>query len=279
VASAYTRATDSDRNDTCEVLDAALDDGQLSMEEHRQRVSAATKATTIGELQSLVADLQIQRAPVQRTKPAGGWGIWIAVVAVLMLLGLGISWGLSRNTPSGSTPSPSSISSPPVAKPTNTSPAAIKPTTQTTTPPPAPLDLLSLGGLSGLLAQVRTTFGDTMGYELVVYPDHASITRPDSVNAHKTVEYVYGNGRWTKDNGASIPEDTTVGDLGKFDVQAVLGALRAAPQNLQMNGGKTDYIAIESLKDGTLRITLNVSDGQNERYMYVNSDGTVRPYD
>ena len=50
MVSAYTRATDGDRNDACQVLDAALGDGQLSTEEHRERVSAVTKATTLGEL-------------------------------------------------------------------------------------------------------------------------------------------------------------------------------------------------------------------------------------
>jgi hypothetical protein len=59
-----TRAKDNDRNNTCQVLDTALSEGQLSMEEHRQRVSAATNATTLGELQSLVSDLQTSNAPV-----------------------------------------------------------------------------------------------------------------------------------------------------------------------------------------------------------------------
>ncbi|WP_199174370.1 DUF1707 SHOCT-like domain-containing protein, partial [Roseateles chitinivorans] len=53
-----TRAKDSDRNDTCKVLDSAMAEGQLSMEEHRDRLSAAMKATTLGELADLVADLQ-----------------------------------------------------------------------------------------------------------------------------------------------------------------------------------------------------------------------------
>ena len=61
---ARTRATDDDRTTTCQLLDLALDDGQLSMEEHRQRVSSATKAVTLGELQTLVSDLQIRSAPV-----------------------------------------------------------------------------------------------------------------------------------------------------------------------------------------------------------------------
>ena len=61
---AATRAKDTDRNDTCKVLDTALSEGQLSMEEHRERVSAATNAATLGALQNLVSDLQVGNAPV-----------------------------------------------------------------------------------------------------------------------------------------------------------------------------------------------------------------------
>ena len=83
---ARTRAKDSDRTDTCQVLDSALADGQLSMEEHRQRVASATNAATLGDLQSLVDDLQTENAPVQMPNlqeaaaaraagRGGGWGI------------------------------------------------------------------------------------------------------------------------------------------------------------------------------------------------------------
>ena len=60
-----TRAKDSDRNDTCQILDSALADGQLSMEEHRTRVALATGAETLGDLKSLVSDLQTNNAGVQ----------------------------------------------------------------------------------------------------------------------------------------------------------------------------------------------------------------------
>ena len=107
---ASTRAKDSDRNDICQILDTALSEGQLSMTEHQQRVKAATSATTLGDLRALVSDLQTGNAPVQLptlTKPrlkmssaGGGWGIRAAVAAVLVLLGMGIGWGLYGNTPS-----------------------------------------------------------------------------------------------------------------------------------------------------------------------------------
>lgn len=96
-----TRAKDSDRNDTCQILDTAMAEGQLSMAEHEQRVKAATNAATLGDLRSLVSDLQTTNAPVQLPSlrapripgSRSGWGIRAAVAAVLVLLGIGIGWG------------------------------------------------------------------------------------------------------------------------------------------------------------------------------------------
>ena len=92
MATAATRAKDSDRNDTCQILDAALADGQLSAEEHRQRVASATKAVTLGDLRSLVTDLQTGNAPVQlpnlktgagRPVRTTGWGVLAAGALIL----------------------------------------------------------------------------------------------------------------------------------------------------------------------------------------------------
>ena len=96
VVSEYTRASDSDRDDTCQTLDAALSDGQLSTEEHRERVSAATKAVTLGQLQSLVSALQISKTPAALPKtvsPAGRRGIWIAgAVGLVLVVSGGLIW-------------------------------------------------------------------------------------------------------------------------------------------------------------------------------------------
>lgn len=95
------RAKDSDRSHTCQILDTALAEGQLSMEEHRQRIATATKAATLGELQGLLTDLQLQNAPVkppQRSRTPR-WVIQAGVAAaVLLVLGVVISWGCSTTT-------------------------------------------------------------------------------------------------------------------------------------------------------------------------------------
>ena len=106
-----TRAKDSDRNDTCQILDSALSEGQLSMEEHRQRVSSATNAATLGELQTLVADLQTSNAPVQlpTLKKPSRVRMRAAVAGVLVVFGVAI--GLYGNASS-----PLSFTSDPGAK-------------------------------------------------------------------------------------------------------------------------------------------------------------------
>jgi hypothetical protein len=261
------------------VLDAALSEGQLSMEEHRQRVNGATRATTLGELQSLVSDLQIHRAPVQLPKlqsPAR-WGMWIAVAAVLALLVAGIAWGVwgSSSSPSSS---PSKAASATSATSDGNGRAGATMSTTPATPPQSPPQLLTLGGLTGFLAQMRQKFGDAMGYELTVYPEYAVVTRPDSANAHKTVMWYYSNLGWMNLGNMPPPLNTAVGDLSKFDVQAVLGVLRDAPQTLHVNDATETYIIIDSGLDGSLTLDIHASnpDTNNGGYLRVAPDGTAK---
>lgn len=62
---ASTRAKNSDRDDVCRALDSALGEGQVSSAEHQERISTATRAVTLGDLHSLVGDLQTETAPVR----------------------------------------------------------------------------------------------------------------------------------------------------------------------------------------------------------------------
>ena len=277
VVSEYTRASDSDRDETCQVLDAALSDGQLSAEEHRERVSTATKAVTLGQLQSLVSDLQISKTPAPlptTVSPAGSRGMWIAAAAVLVLLVCGgLIWGLHRDSPSSRPSASKAIPSPSTASAGG--PAVIP--TNTASPQP-PAQLLTLSGVTGVLAQMRTQFGDSLGYQLNIYQDKAVLQRPDTANPHKVVEWIYRNGSWTN-RGAStaVFSDSAVGDVSRFDVQAVIGVLHEAPQTLQLYGTITTFLSIESVNDGSLYLNIHVSEPDSRRSgaIAVAADGSV----
>jgi hypothetical protein len=255
-----TRAKDTDRNDTCQILDSALADGQLSMDEHRTRVALATGAETLGDLQSLVSDLQTHNAPVQlpdlkkRPKlpgPAGGnWKYALAVSVVLVLLGVAIGWGLYGNTSS-----PLSFQTDPGAKSDGIA--------QNVSAPPRLLH--SAGGLNGLLDQARRKFGDTMGYNLVIYPDYAVLELADPNDDRRVLRYNYRGG-WDDDPSASGKrDDEKLVDLGKFDVNAIVGRLRGAPQilGIEQKDVKNIYVSIDPSNDpstpGAVGISIYVS--------------------
>ncbi len=271
MVSEYTRATDGDRNDTCEALDAALGNGQLSTEEHRERVSAATKATTLGELRSLVADLQLhpppEESPTSKSR-VGGRGIRVGVALALLLLAGGIAWGLWRDN--GSAPSASNITSTPSTTANGTGPAAA------TTPTPPPPQLLTFSGVTGVLAQMRTQFGDTLGYQLNIYQDQAVVMRPDTANAQKVVTWLYRDGNWASIGPkTAVASRLAVGDLSKFDVQAVLGVVQQAPQTLHVYDASRIYLTVESRQEGSLNLRIFVSDGPLSGSITLGADGIV----
>lgn len=268
------RAKDSDRTETCQLLDAALGDGQLSMEEHRERVSAATKATTLGELQALVTDLQNAKpalAEPPASKPSrlrtDGWGIRAAMAAVLVLLGIGIGWGLYGNTSS-----PLSFTSDPGAEPDGVAPVVLTP----------PRQLQSLGGLTGLVTQMRQKFGDSMGYGLTVFPDYAVLERADPTEDRRLLRYTYRGG-WDDPNTSPASSDDRLVDLGKFDPNTVIGVLRGAPDTLGIKPSDVTntYLNFEPSDDvtappDTLAISVYVSTDFGGGYIALNPDGSIK---
>jgi Domain of unknown function (DUF1707) len=248
-----TRAKDTDRNDTCQILDSALADGQLSMEEHRTRVALATGAATLGDLQSLVSDLQTKNAPVQlpdlKKRPGaarGNWKLGLAYSAVLVVLGIAIGWGLYGNTSS-----PLSFQTDPGAKADGVAANVSAP----------PRLLHSVGGLNGLLQQTRKKFGDTMGYGLTIYPEYAVMERADPNDDRRLLRYTYRGG-WEDDPSASGKgDDEILVDLGNFDVNAIVGRLRGAPQilGIEQKDVKTTYVSIDPVKDPTTPGAIGIS--------------------
>ncbi|ORA10870.1 DUF1707 SHOCT-like domain-containing protein [Mycobacterium arosiense] len=274
-ATTTTRAKDTDRQDTCTVLDDALADGELSAEEHRERVGAATKAVTLGDLHALVSDLQTNAGPQlaaldsRPTAPrVSGWGVLAAAFVVSVLLGVGIGWGLYGNTRS-----PLDFTTDPGAKPDGVNAVVLTPPTQ----------LHSVGGLTGLLEQMRKRFGDTIGYRLVIYPTYASLDRPDPSDDRRVLAYTYRGGWGDPTSSAKSSSDGPVAvDVSRFDVTKTVGIMRGAPQTLRMKPSdvKTTYLIVEPATDpttpGALSLSLYVSSDYGGGYISFTGDGTVK---
>ncbi|MEB4209285.1 DUF1707 domain-containing protein [Mycobacterium sp. 94-17] len=270
-----TRAKDTDRQDTCTVLDGALADGELTAEEHRQRVSAATKAVTLGDLRALVGDLQSsagRQPPDVDARPKGararGWAVPAAALVASVVLGMGIGWGLSGNTRS-----PLDFTTDPGAKPDGVSAVVLTPPTQ----------LHSVGGLTGLLEQMRRRFGDTIGYRLVIYPTYAALDRPDPADDRRVLAYTYRGGWGDPTSSAKSPSDGPAPvDLSRFDVTKTVGIMRGGAETLRMKASdvKTAYLIVEPATDpttpGALSLSLYVSSDYGGGHISFSGDGTVK---
>ena len=268
-----TRAKDDDRQETCKLLDAALNDGELSMAEHRERVGTATNAVTLGDLQTLLADLQTDSTPVSPAKAKsppkfGAPGILAAAFVVSVLLGVGIGWGVYGNTRS-----PLDFVSDPGAKPDGVAAVVLTP----------PTELHSLGGLTGLMEQTRKRFGDTVGYRLVIYPTYAILDRPDPSDNRRVLSYDYRGG-WgdPTSSGKGAADGAVPVDLGKFDITRTVGIIRGAPGTLHIKPPdvKTTYLIIEPATDpttpGALSLSVYVSSDFGGGYIVFAGDCTIK---
>ena len=245
------------------------------MAEHGERVKAATTAVALGELQSLVSDLQPTKSSVQLPRlsgsrlpvPGGAWGLRAAIAGVLVVFGVAIGWGLYGNTSS-----PLNFTSDPGEKPDGIPAKVLTP----------PRQLHSLGGLTGLIEQMRQKWGDTQGYGLTVYPDYAALERADPADDRRLLRYTYRGGWGDPSTSAKDDRDLLV-DLAAFDVPAIVAIMRGAPETLGMAAEDVErvYLSIDPSSDstapaGAIDLTIYVSSEFGSGYIELNPDGSVK---
>jgi hypothetical protein len=186
--------------------------------------------------------------------------------AVLVLLGIAIGWGLYGNTTS-----PLSFTSDPGAKSDGIPAKVLTP----------PKQLHSLGGLTGLIEQMKQKFGDTNGYRLIIYPEYASLDRPDPNDDRRQLSYTYRGGWGDPSTSAKDDTDRLI-DLGKFDAKEVVAVLRGAPETLCIKPAdvKSTYLSIDPSRDPTtpdeVSIDVYVSSDFGSGYIQLAPDGTAK---
>jgi hypothetical protein len=153
-----------------------------------------------------------------------------------------------------------------------------------TSAPTGPKQLQSADGLRALLAFTRDWFGDTMGYELSVLPNSATLRRPDPQNDRRIKTYVYRPGEWSgslegdwSEFGSSDKRSSgdSMADLNKFDVTAVTARLPGAAQALGITDAKETTLDIKGYGNGSLTLSVSVSDGEDGT-VGLNPDGSVK---
>lgn len=256
-------------------------------------MSAATNATTLGELQSLVADLQPVnpvRPPVTRPwQRRGGPAVIAAVVGVLVVVCAAIGWGLLRDTgsPTNSTASSPSAEASKSAVTTTAPPAkAADPVRPPDDVPPIvltpPRELQSADGMAGVIDEIRKRFGDTNGYELAIMHDEALLARPDPADDRSKLVYSFRGG-WGDPSNKPRSDTDDIADLGAFDVQAAAAALQAAPETLRIAPAdvSSTYIDVDHIADpagpGALELLVKVTTTSGaDGYIYLDGAGATK---
>ncbi|HVQ52689.1 MAG TPA: serine/threonine protein kinase, partial [Mycobacterium sp.] len=228
----------------------------------------------------------------QQTQASSPWwhnpAVWIlaalvAVVVIVAAVVVVIVWpdGSSGNRPTTrAEPTeqrlPSASSTRPSAPGTNSSAPSTSAPTSTQSTPAGPAQLQTAEGLSGLLNTFRSKFGDTMGFQLVVYPDYAITERVSPKNSHVEQDFMYRDGQWN-----SWGSDTTtssfdvLADLSAFNADAVAATLAGAPQALGASDGSKTYLIVEGAEGGGLELAIHSAE-PGTGFMEVNPDGSVK---
>lgn len=124
---------------------------------------------------------------------------------------------------------------------------------------------------------MRGHFGDTMGFQLVIYPTYAVLERVSPTNSHVEQDFMYRDGQWNSWG----PDTTTssldvLADLSAFDANAVAATIAGAPQALGAPPEDSQmYLIVEGAEGGGVALAIH-SAAPGTGYMQVNSDGSIK---
>ncbi|MET9212583.1 MULTISPECIES: DUF1707 SHOCT-like domain-containing protein [unclassified Nocardia] len=261
---ARTRARDADRARTTEALDAARADGQLDADEHTAFTELASEARTLGDLSTLVAELQ--QRPVAPVKPKAHNTFRIATIAAVAVVGIGcFVW-----TVRGEDPPPAVVAA--AAINYNAAPPLVIPTPRLTT----------LIGFVQFRDDYRVKFGDTLVDEAVLHDEHASAVRREAGNADWTADWSYRGGFGRSNAQISTRQREKVDiDLAQVNAEALGAALTNAAATVQVpNGAVTHFRIADDSSVGRPGITIFVRNevGQSGHFVLALSGEVLKTY-
>ncbi|MGG7100068.1 DUF1707 SHOCT-like domain-containing protein [Rhodococcus sp. 24CO] len=227
--STRTRARDVDRSDTCAVLDSALSDGQITVDEHANRTAAAMTATTLGQLDLLVRDLQKATLRNAVAKARRLDKIWYLAVASAVFAGLIGFLTLSADD----SPSPSP-------------PAAAEPVEPLAPIVSSTLNTVTASGIGEFITRYSAKYGTTMIDSANFYDGHASVSRAAAISPNLEEDIDFRGGFTTSEGSTSRLASTTTFDLATVDIDKLAGYLAGASTNLNVPDAEITHISMSS---------------------------------
>ncbi|MFF0541301.1 DUF1707 domain-containing protein [Nocardia thailandica] len=225
---ARVRARDRDREATVHVLDEARAQGQLDADEHTALTQLAAEARTLGDLSTLVADLQYAPAP-RPARPRSRRHVYLrtatAAAVVAAAVG-GFVWTMrepARPVPAALTPGFGAVA-----------PRVIP------TPRPA-----SLEGFVQFRADYLAKFGNGLVDEVYLHDTHASVKRMVNDRPDWSEEYTYRGGfERAGEQISTRKRETAVADLAAIDPGVLGRVLAGAPATVGVPDGVVSMIRL-----------------------------------
>lgn len=273
-----TRARDIDRVNTCARLDLAYADGQLDASEHREFVARAQSAKTLRELADLVRDLQ-PPVPDEVTPRAGTTSrtrrvrtLAGVVAAVAVVIGGAVAVSSADDSPEPPSAAPAGETAPAdgaSGSATDAGPIVADPLVEAVRP-------LEPGGLRQVVDGLRAEFGDTVAYELALYPKRAVAGRalPDAPD--RIVSYGFDGG-WQR---SSTPTSSRFSGYRDFDAALIDAAalddlLVRAPGLLGAPDGTVTHVIIRDDGTPTMNLYVDFGNDRGNGYLKAAFDGSV----
>lgn len=243
--SSRTRARDVDRSDTCAVLDAALSDGQITVDEHATRTASAMTATTLGQLDLLVHDLQkvtLRNAVAKVRRIDKIWYVAAASVVFSAMVGF-----LTLSADDSSTaPLPVAAQG---AEP-------LAPIVSST------LNTVTASGIREFITRYSNKYGTTVIDSANFFDDHASVTRAAAISPTLQEDIDFRGGFTPRDSTSTRAASTVTFDLAAVDIDKLAGYLAGASANLNVPDAEITHISMSSSsQDPRISIYASNDDG------------------
>jgi tellurite resistance protein len=279
-----TRARDIDRVNTCARLDLAYADGQLDASEHREFVTRAQAAKTLRELADLVRDLQPPEQAVEDDPPATRAALrrrtarsgpsrklaWV-VAAAAAAVAVAVAAPAGNDSPDSGSAAPAVEAAPAdrAADPTGQAGSSAAETVE-------PVRPLAPGGFQRVVDSYRAEFGDTIAYEIILYPERAAAGRalPDAPD--RIVPYSFKTD-WQRSN---VPASARFPGYRDFDAALVDAAalddlIARAPGLLGAPEGVVTHVIIRDDGTPTTNIYVDYRNDRGNGYLKAGFDGSV----